>query len=135
MCVGGRVMLSVQKNKKITRTVPILKSNSILFSFNFFFLRWILKFLHMRGSGGIIRSEKWKKNHKNSTHSKSKFYIILILLFFSMMDINNFFFYILLYYLINVMIKTLYISNFIVDYVIYFKHSLYCYVLMCFPFS
>ena len=43
-----------------------------------------------------------------------------------------FFLDILLYYFINVMIKTLYISNFIVVYVIYFTHSLYCYVLMCF---
>ena len=41
-------------------------------------------------------------------------------------------FYILLYYFINVMIQTLYISNFIVVYVIYFTHSLYCHVLMCF---
>ena len=44
----------------------------------------------------------------------------------------DFFFYRLLYYFINVMMKTLYISNFIVVYVIYFTHSLYCYVLMCF---
>ena len=42
-----------------------------------------------------------------------------------------FFFYILLYNFINVMIETLYISNFIVVYVIYFTHSLY-YVLMWF---
>ena len=42
----------------------------------------------------------------------------------------NFFFYILLYYFINVMIKTLYISNFIVVYIKYFTHSLYCYVLI-----
>ena len=42
------------------------------------------------------------------------------------------FFCILLYYFINVIIKTLYISNFIVIYVIYFTHSLYCYVLLCF---
>ena len=44
----------------------------------------------------------------------------------------EFFFYILLYYFINVMMKTLYISNFIVVYVIYLTHSLYYYVLMCF---
>ena len=31
------------------------------------------------------------------------------------------------------MIKTLYISNFIVVYIIYFIHSLYYYVLMFFP--
>ena len=30
------------------------------------------------------------------------------------------------------MIKTLYISNFIVVYIIYFTRNLYCYVLMCF---
>ena len=30
--------------------------------------------------------------------------------------------------------KTLYISSFFVVYVIYFAHSLYCYVLMFFPF-
>ena len=29
--------LSVQKNENITRTVPILKSNSTYFSFKFFF--------------------------------------------------------------------------------------------------
>ena len=52
------------------------------------------------------------------------------------MDIKNFlkgglnFFYIL-YYFINVMIKT-YIGNFIAVCVIYFTHSLYYYVLMCF---
>ena len=28
-------------------------------------------------AGGIIRSEKWE-NHKNSTHTKIKFYIIFI---------------------------------------------------------
>ena len=36
------------------------------------------------------------------------------------------------YYFLNVIIKTLYISNFIVVYAIYFTHSLYYYVLMCF---
>ena len=44
----------------------------------------------------------------------------------------EFFFYILLCSFINVMIKTLHIINFIVVYVMYFTHSLYCYVLMCF---
>ena len=33
---GVGVMLSVQKNEKITRTVPILKSNSTSFSCIFF---------------------------------------------------------------------------------------------------
>ena len=41
------------------------------------------------------------------------------------------FFTYLLYYFINVMIKT-YISNFIVVYIMYFTHSLFYYVLMCF---
>ena len=44
----------------------------------------------------------------------------------------EFFFDILLYYFINVMLKTLYIINFIFVYVIYFTHSLYCYVLTFF---
>ena len=36
--VGGTgVMLSIQENEKITRTVPILKLNTTEFSFNFFF--------------------------------------------------------------------------------------------------
>ena len=43
----------------------------------------------------------------------------------------EFFFYILLYYFINVMLKT-YISSFLVVYAIYFTHSLYSCVLMCF---
>ena len=47
--MGGQVALSIQKNEKITRTVPLLKSNSSYFSF--FFLRFILKFLQM-GEGG-----------------------------------------------------------------------------------
>ena len=38
---------------------------------------------------------------------------------------------ILIYYFIYVIIKTLYISSFIVFYVIYFTHSLYCYLMMC----
>ena len=42
------------------------------------------------------------------------------------------FFYILLYYFINVIIKTLYTSSFIVVYIIYFTHSLYSCVFMCF---
>ena len=46
--------------------------------------------------------------------------------------VEYFFFDILLYYFFNVMIKTLYISNFIVVCIIYFTHSLYYYVLMCF---
>ena len=41
------------------------------------------------------------------------------------------FFYILLYYFINIVIKT-YISDFIVVYAMYFTHSLYCFVLICF---
>ena len=44
-----------------------------------------------------------------------------------------FFFDILLYYFNNVMIKTFYIGNFIIVYVIYFTRSLYCYVLLFFP--
>ena len=34
---GQGALLSVQKNEKITRTVPILKSNFADFSFNHFF--------------------------------------------------------------------------------------------------
>ena len=57
----------------------------------------------------VICSEKQKKtNHKNSTHSKIKFYIILIYFFFPMMDIKiflkgglNFFF--TYYYIISSM--------------------------------
>ena len=97
----------------------------------------------MGAPGGVIRSEKWK-HHKNSTHYKIRFYIIFIWIFFSTIHIEHFlkggagwglvkfFFYISLYYFINVMIKTLYISNFIV-YAIYFIHSLYYFVLMFFP--
>ena len=46
------------------------------------------------------------------------------------------FFDILLYYFINVMLKTLYISSFIVVYLIYFTHIVYIVVFLCvFPFS
>ena len=46
----GQGALSVQKNKKITRTVPILTSDSTYFSF--FFLQWILKIFHWGGTRG-----------------------------------------------------------------------------------
>ena len=49
--VMADVMLSLQKNEKITKTVAILKSNSTLFSFIIFFLLWILKILHIGGHG------------------------------------------------------------------------------------
>ena len=112
----------------------------------FFFYDGCTNFLR-GGEGGVMLSvQKTEKNHKNRTHSKIKFYIIFIYIFFSMMYIKKIlngagglvgggliaFFYILLYYFINVMIKTLYFSNFIVVYIIYFPHSLYCYVLMFF---
>ena len=42
------------------------------------------------------------------------------------------FFDILIYYFINIIIKTLFISSFIVVYVIHFTHSQYCCVLICF---
>ena len=55
---GGRQgALSVQKNEKITRTVPILKSNSNNFYLDFFF---------MTGGGGVGgrgRSEFFWQNH------------------------------------------------------------------------
>ena len=74
--------LSVQKNKKIIRTEPLLKSNSTWFS---------LKISHIWGGqrGSIIHSEKWE-NHKNSTHTKNKFYIIFIIFFSFLIDIKMF---------------------------------------------
>ena len=84
---AGRGLYPFRKMKIITRTVPILKQNSLNFS-----------------KGGGRGAERGSK----------------------------FYFDILLYYFINELIKTLYISNFIVVYVIYFTHSSYCYVLMCF---
>ena len=42
---GGKRALSFQKTEKIKRTVPILKSNSTLFSYNFFFTMDIKIFL------------------------------------------------------------------------------------------
>ena len=45
--------------------------------------------MRVGGGGYVIRSEKLV-NHKNSTHSKVKFYIIFISFFFSMMDIKIF---------------------------------------------
>ena len=41
------------------------------------------------GAGDVILSEE-RENHKNSTHSKIKFYIIFISFCFPMMDIQNF---------------------------------------------
>ena len=38
-------------------------------------------------AGGVIRSENWE-HHKNSTHTKIKFYIIFIIIIFSTIDIK-----------------------------------------------
>ena len=46
---GGQGALSIQKNAKIIRTVPILKSNSTQFSFNFFSMMDIKIFLKDTG--------------------------------------------------------------------------------------
>ena len=80
-------------------------------------------------AGGAIHSEKFE-NHKNSTHTKIKFYVTFINLFFlwrilKFLEIweggrkggrpgvgGIYFFDIFLYYFINVMIKTLYIISF-----------------------
>ena len=57
-------LLYVQENEKITRIVPILKSNSKL-TFKFFFLPWILKVLQIgRGPGceqGVLSVQKNEK--------------------------------------------------------------------------
>ena len=47
----GQGALSVQKNDKITRTVPILKSNSTQFSF--YFMMDIKMFKNEGGAGGF----------------------------------------------------------------------------------
>ena len=101
------------------------------------------------GWQGALAIQKNEKKQRNSTHSKIKFYRIFISIFFPTMDIKFFlkghsekctvgggvdFFHILLNYFINVMIKTLYISSFIVVYVIHFTHRLYSCVLMHFSF-
>ena len=86
--MGLAGVLSVQKNEKITRTVPILKSNATQFSFTFFFSTMDIQ-IFLKGEQGWV----------------------------------ELFFYILLYYFINVMIKTLCISSFIVVYITYFTPS------------
>ena len=51
---GWAEVIIVQKNEKITRTVPILKSNSTQFSFNFFSAMDIKIYLKGRGPGGRV---------------------------------------------------------------------------------
>ena len=81
---GG--IIHSEKSKKFTRTVPIIKSNSI--QFPFFSYNGYYNFY----KGGKPESK---------------------LIFFDM----------LLYYSINIMIKTLYMSSFIIIYVMNFTHS------------
>ena len=81
---GGQGRLSVQKNEKITRAVPILKLNFMSFSFKYFFTMDIKNFL----KGGTV---KWLAR-----------------------GWVEFFFYILLFYFINVIIKTYIISFLVV---------------------
>ena len=63
---GRQGALSIQKNEKITRTVPILKSNSTYFPFHFFVLWWILQILPMGEGcqGGRQAALSVQKNEK-----------------------------------------------------------------------
>ena len=85
MVVGdGQGALSIQKNKKITRTVH----NKIIFYtifIEFFFSTMAIKNFKYGQPGGLTRRgqgalsvQRSEKNHKNSTHTKFKFYLIFI---------------------------------------------------------
>ena len=97
----------------------------------------IKSFANWGRAGAVIRSEKWE-NHKNSTNTNKISHNFLSFFydgdskFYKLGGLEGrpgeggiYFFDIFLYYLINVIIKTLYISSFIVVYVIYFTHSSY----------
>ena len=100
-----------------------------IFFFLFFFFTLDIKIYTYGGARRwawgrqvALSIQKNKKNHKNSTNSKIKFNIIFFFLQWILKIFYRgkawgqieFFFLTLLYYFINVMIKTVYISNFIV---------------------
>ena len=74
----------------------------------------------------ILNSKKFFERGHLRLYALSRLYAI------SLPGVGWFFFYIILCYFINVMIKTWYISSFVVVYVVFFTHNLYSCVFMCF---